>query len=161
MGTVNQVVSTLHILQVLNQKNSMQTMGLRQGSNPSCPSICSRGTNIMLPYPALWTRDVPAQHIFPVWKAFPTWVLTQRESAGQDRDRTSTWGWQDKAAAHVPPSVQEPLLKMATDAAQLTLAVSHLEIGVPRFNLKTITHHRFTHSRYFSRLKAQVNHSSF
>lgn len=50
---------------------------------------------------------------------------------------------------------------MANDSAQQTLAVSHLEICVPRLNLKTIIHHCFTHSRYFPRLKAQVNHLSF
>lgn len=52
MGTVNQVVSTLHIPRVLNQKNKMQIMGLRQGSNPSCPTICNRGKNIYVAFPS-------------------------------------------------------------------------------------------------------------
>lgn len=48
---INQVASTLHILQVLNQKNSKQITAFRQGSNPSCLTICSRGKNIYAAFP--------------------------------------------------------------------------------------------------------------
>lgn len=51
-GRVNQVVSTLHILRVLNQKNSMQIMGLRQGSNPPCSTMCSRGKKVYVTFPS-------------------------------------------------------------------------------------------------------------
>lgn len=131
------------------------------------PTICSRGRNTYVAFPSSVNTGHPSPALLPcVKKHFQCECLPRgkmqdgniylRTLQRQDRHM----GLKGQGCSSHPP-VQEPLLKMATDCAQLTLAVSHLEIPVLRFNLKTIIHHCFTHSRYFSRLKAQVNHPSF
>lgn len=134
-------------------------MRLRQGSNPSAPQFIAEDL-CCLPQLGEHGASQPSTSFL--------WVHFQRECSpkGKMQDGNIYLRTVEKQDLHMRlkgqgcsshPPLQEPLLKMATDCAQLMLAVSHLEIPVPRFNLKTIIHHCFTHSRYFSLLKAQVN----
>lgn len=165
-GNSKSSVNILHILQVLNQKSRMQIMGLEQRSNPSCPTICSRGKNIYIAFPTSWTWDILAQHNFTVWKASPTWVLTQRENAGQEHlpgnsAETGAARGAERARLQLTPSSAGATTEDGHWFCTTNVSCKSSRNHCLWSNLKTIIHHCFTHSRYFSGLKAQVNHSSF
>lgn len=84
MGTVNQVVSTLHILQVLNQKNSMQIMGFRQGSNPSCLTVCSEGKNIYVAFLISMNMGHPSPAHLSCMKSISNVSAYSEVNAGQE-----------------------------------------------------------------------------
>lgn len=99
--------SILHILQVLNQKNRMQITGFRQGSNPSCLTICSRGKNIYVAFPISVNMGYPGPAHLSCVKSMSNMSAYSEGKCGtgasickQYRDRSSTWGWKGKAAAH-------------------------------------------------------------